>query len=232
MKNKKNLGIIIGVIILVVIISVIYFKFIKKQSLDVNSEIVQELYSMVNYDSNNWDKFWMYDNNDIYDITSDKENIKMNLLSINLNNNELKKIECNSIPDNVYDYYSACSMQNEFNYAYDREYVEKVYKNIFGEDTSLNLDKDIYKDAYKCEKYIYIKELDKYVLYSYDGCGGMYPEYTYTSKILKAEKDFNQIKIYEEVEKKDTESEKFSIIYTFKKNSNNKYYFYSMEKVK
>ena len=112
--------------------------------------------------------------------------------------------------------------------AYTREYVDSIYKDIFGASSVLNKDVRIFLNS---NMLVYISSLDKYYKYGTEGTGG-YNSYR-NPKLIKAVQNGSELKIYESVEIYDDpindtiKTSDCEFVYTFKIDSQNKYIFYS-----
>lgn len=209
----------------------------KEENLDVNSRLVQTLYNKV-VENNNWSKYWMYDSDTSdYLVSKSDMKTKMNLVSNNLNSQKIEVIECsdsipNSIKINDRDYMSACYAISQgatgySPYAYDKSYIETIYKDLFGNETQLDTSIDIPSSFGADEIYHYIASLDKYVLYASEGGGGTSAS-SYSGIITKAVKLGEELKITEKVTiTNPTSIEEYIYVYTFKLEDDGMYSFVS-----
>lgn len=212
-----------------------------KENLDVNSRLVQTLYNKV-VDKDGPSKYWMYntylnpDSTDRFIVSEVAENEKMDFVGYNLNENKKEIVECNSsIPDTVkinnIDYKSACYatkvwQYTKIQYAYNKDYVETIYKELFGNDVKLDTSVDIPNGVYAAEVYHYIASLDKYVLYMTETGGTSVTNYS--GVVTNAVKSGNEIKITEKVTHTDPEkTEEYTYVYTFKLEDDGMYSFVS-----
>ena len=207
------------------------------KELDINSRLVQSLYNKISSESeeSTWDTYWVYQNpdNDFnmeedFNIETSNETIKMQIVYSNLANKNKLNINCNEykIPDD----------QN----AYSKDYVESVYKSIFGSKSKLDTSVPMRSNFYGLPTYYYIPEYDMYFAYRAE-LGGVIGTGGYTSKLEKATQKEKQIKLYEKVEKygpKDDDlstleeelEDSFTFIYTFEQEEDGMYAFISRVK--
>ena len=213
-------------------------KKIKEENLDVNSRLVMDLYLSVTSNDDSVFKYWMYDT-DNFNVDNATEESKLKIVGINLNETKSTLYSCDdsSIPERLNDnYINVCVANKEWqaNYsaiAYNKKYVESLYKKIYGNDAKLDTSVDIYSTSLGA-RFHYIKQLDQYVLYMVmnDGtsCG------TLKSSIVKATKTDDILKIYEAVDKyecgEETKSDTTSYVYTFKLDEDGMYNFISRVK--
>lgn len=231
--------------------------------MDINSRLVQALYRKVTADhKEDWTAFWRYTkygnqydyNKEIekIDINSASEEMKMNLVSLNLKDNEKKYLDCTTYqisPQDSEGRSSVCKYNQDNNtynsqYAYTKSYIELVYQDLYGKDSKLDTSLPLYMDQHGVEKYVYIDNLDMYILYPVEGGGASRPG-GYTTNISKAIENDNIVKIYQDVIKteykevngikdENNESSKitsnYTLVYTFKLDSDGMYNFVSVEK--
>ena len=116
-------------------------KKIKEENLDVNSRLVMDLYLSVTSNDDSVFKYWMYDT-DNFNVDNATEESKLKIVGINLNETKSTLYSCDdsSIPERLNDnYINVCAANKEWqaNYsaiAYDKKYVESLYKKIYGND--------------------------------------------------------------------------------------------------
>ncbi len=230
------------------------------KELDINSRLVQTLYNKVSSETeeSNWNHFWYYSSEQTkdgalenFDVKTSSEIVKMQLVAKNLVEENKKIITCSdyNIPDyapkNSYlkeDRFSLCYTQKEdsiyhsnifyFQYGYKKDYVESIYKELFGPNSKLNTDVPIYTDCLHISSYNYLNATDMYFEYTIEG-GGTNGPGGYTAKIAKATQDDEQIKIYETVDEYNDEKAKvdtYTFVYTFKLEKDGMYSFVSRMK--
>ena len=228
---------------------------VKEEELDINSRLVRNLYNKVSVESDMkyWYRFWYYSDinlettEGLEDFSKDEssEIVKMQLVVKNLTNENKKLISCEkyNIPDNAPNtdlpMQSKCYDQkiNNINYAnleygYEKDYIESIYKDLFGSDAKLDTDIPMYVGVHKNEAYYYIPELDMYIDYILEGGGTSGPG-GYTTKLEKAIKTRKEIKIYELVDKygyDENKEETFTFVYTFEQDDDGMYNFISRVK--
>ena len=178
----------------------------KEENLDINSRLVQSLYNKVAINDECLSGY-LYEDNETITLDNIETHTKSRLIGRNLGLKDRKYINCSSLGSAVpeskdNDYISICSLNQKYNsydneYAYDKNYVEYVYKSIFG--TNAKLDTSIAIEVLgENEFYYYIESLDKYVLYRADGYGGSCSSKT-TEKLTKAVKNGSKIVLTENV---------------------------------
>lgn len=234
-------------------------KEIKDEELDINSRLVQNLYNEVSKETENptWLNFWMYNNtgsNDFnmeedFNSETSEEIVKMQIVFSNLTEKDSLNINCDEyeIPDfQDKEYYSLCYAEKNMNFfepraAYKKETVENVYKKLFGSNSKLDTSVVMYANGFTLPTYYYIAKYDLYVAYRAE-LGGTYGSGGYSTKLEKASKKGDEIKIFESVKKYEesnssnpTETEltdTFTFVYTFKLDKDGMYNFISRVKEK
>ena len=247
---------------------------IKNGELDLNSDIVKELYFMVTpiddvpqasymdfYEAyrNYWNHsmFYPYEDNVDFIASTANEEDKMYILSWNLDVKKKTKYNCEKYKQylnkwvhkigngEIIEDYNKCNLPeelqstnpneyDEYTEGFTREYIESLYKKIYGKDAVLDKSVTLYTN---CPVYIYNSKMDAYIDYT-NGCGGTEGPGGYSHELIKAIKDDNSIKIYDKVvytdyDEDDTENEnpitKFvnNYIYTFEKEDTGNYIFVS-----
>ena len=187
---------------------------VDEEELDVNSRLVQSLYNKVVLNEDNYYKYFMYDDNDNYVVSEASEESKLTLAYYNLKNCDFKTFSSDStdlsslmesvtIPGLSYQY---TLDKNEFNsslYSYytisfiPYDDMLNAYKDIFGNNATIDKTVPIKTDFYNVKYYIYNERLDGYIPYVTEG-GGTSGSY-FTGEITKALRDNNQIIIYENI---------------------------------
>lgn len=184
----------------------------EEKELDINSRLVQKLYRSVTMEEEGWSKYWMYfDNNNYrnpdFDVNTSSEKVKMKLVGKNLADSQKEYIygdDKSKVPDNYGDgaYSTFKANENGVNYGmqigYKKEYIETVYKELFGENAKLDTSVEINMDQYGGTVFFYISALDSYVEY-HRAVGGTSGPGGYESTLTKAVYKDGQIKIYEDV---------------------------------
>lgn len=182
------------------------------KELDVNSRLVRTLYNKVSTGESsekeatcryNYMYVYNYDDNSYKDFYVDQatEEQKMELLSLKLNDHGTGLLSCHdiTIPDKMNDYTSICSNdKTNFEPYYYKNYIEMLYKDLYGNDATLDTSKPIYTDEIHAYAYHYISSLDKYMQYRIDAGGVCGPIGMYGT-ITKAIQTADSIKIYEKV---------------------------------
>lgn len=193
--------------------------------LDINSRLVQFLYNEVTYDPyGEFCNIWEYE----------KGEEKINLLGRNINKIQGKFIQTSEIPD--YSNYSKGSTEGETkSYYFTKDYIERIYKQLFGKAATLDTSKDIIADGSLSSIYHYDEKSQRYYPYYRIGgsvCGGESEKAT----LDKATLEGNTLKIYQAIEYKklgETEiNEKYNYVYTFEKEDDGMYKFIGRTKEK
>lgn len=230
-----------------------------KEELDVNSRVVQTLYNSVTLDSDNADlyKYWIYADirsslsTEVEDFYADEasEEIKMNIVGQNLIEKRKRYVNCSTttIPDKNDRGFSLCYYEKNASdfggrgfgqqYLFEREYIETIYKSIFGKDAEFDTSVTIRDSRVAGYSYSYVESEDAYFAYFTEGghtSGGLDG---YTTSLDSAVKDGNKIYIYESVKKETYNSdsvlektENFKMIYTFELEDDGMYKFVSRVK--
>lgn len=157
-------------------------------------------------------------------------NLPQNTVSKNINGNN---ITLHSGCDQTY------NNNATFTYSYSKNEIERIYKDLYGNDATLDTSIVIPLNQYHVENYVYDEKLDKYVLYYIVG-GGIQGSGGFTTKLEKAVRTNDEVKIYEKVkleyyEENDSEAKnplykEATYIYTFKLDSDSMYTFVSRVK--
>ena len=223
---------------------------------NINESWVQSLYEKVSGDGDSANSFhyWRYianNNNGIassldkFEVKNASEVVKMQLVAKNLSDNDLIFYgTCYelSVPDtNSLGAKSACALQREYDGAeamtyYKRSAVERVYKDLFGEESELDTSVTMRMDYYGGKSYTYVEQYDGYYLYKII-TGGVVGPGGYIGKLTSAVKEGNVLKltetvteeIYDGSERK--EDKTFNFIYTFEQEKDGSYKYISREKI-
>ncbi|MBO5138250.1 MAG: hypothetical protein J6B89_01250 [Bacilli bacterium] len=206
-----------------------------EKNLDINSPGVQELYSKVSSNRDgHFSTAWMWPQQDKIIANELDEASKMKLVYINVKKDRMSSLNCSTIvPQSIDQKFMACPSgeSNSIIYSIDKAEIERIYKDIFGKNATLDTSVNIETHEISVEKYSYVPSIDKYVLYTFAG-GGTIGKST-TKTLTKATKIGDEIKIYEELTNFDLD-EKIGTeqyVYTFKLEDDIHYYFYSREKI-
>lgn len=160
------------------------------EELNLDSRLVKYLYNLVTEDTEeSWLADWrlggIKEEEVIQTYNYEKtDNIAMRIVGKNLKS------------EDIYEYYD--DNGNSKGKVCDKEAVEKVYKEIFGKDAVLDTSVDIQMDWAGTLQYKFDSNLNKYVFTYIDG-GGTGGPGGYTTKLTKAEKNGNTIKLYQNV---------------------------------
>lgn len=202
------------------------------KKLDIQSSLVQSLYNKVNQGTSFYIK-------NKYQLN---ENVKMRLVGQNLKESQNISISCSEIPKSEVEYqYNDCEkalMDNqnlEFAYGYKKEYIESIYKELFGSLKGFDVKEKIEMDDIGCKSYQYLASKDAYIAYSPDGCGGAMgnDSWDFEKKLTKAEQSEKELKLYETeyyISRNEAEQSSYQneVIYTFTLENGN-YYFSNLE---
>lgn len=198
---------------------------ISVKGLDKNDVLIQTLYSRV-HDFNSSEPFWMYQNERGSLVSNFTESNKMSLVYINLRNNDFSSIDCSTI-DKVIDNYT-CSGNTK---SIKLSNVDRVYRELFGNDSSLNKSAIIKTDLYGNGIYSYVDEIDSYVLFTNKSPDTIPNVSNYEYVLDSVDSSNDEIKIYEVVtDNSKTSNNIYKYVYTFKLNNNGLYTYYSRER--
>lgn len=179
-----------------------------EEELDIDSMLVEYLYSKVVLNGESYVKYFMYEDNDNYIVSEASEESKLTLAYNNLKSKDFAYVSTDTleetmvIPGYTYSDYSlgyhTLDTENGYTTFFSYDSLLLAYKDLFGEDETFDKDEIIKTDAYMIKYYVYNEELDGYVPYVTEG-GGTSSSY-FSGKISKAIKSNNKILIYENVE--------------------------------
>ncbi len=219
----------------------------EQEELDISSKIVQFLYNEVseNVENETWSFGWRFNYKKTDEIENDfivserSEEDKMVLVG-----QILRKTGDVVLIDNMPENAKAGYKPSSIGYFYTREYIESVYKTLYGEDKNIDTSIIIPLDLYGGEKLGYDSTTDRYYIYLTE-TGGTSGPGGYKAKLEKAIKKNNNIVLYQNIEKinykadengivtdspENQQIENFQYIYTFEKDSDGMYKFVSREK--
>lgn len=227
------------------------------EELELNGRLVQYLYNKVDSGNNSsWYKYWQYDDShnnnkinptDAFYVKDASDIVKLQILSLNLEESKRQYItgdDLAKVPAESNGLMNAPTYANYVNnqsmasqYAYKSEYIDSLYKELYGSDLTPSRSVPIYMDVYKITAYIYNESLDMYVLYRGIGGGTTGPG-GYTTKLTKATKNGTTVEIYEEVTKAEYASSDSApttttntVKYTFEQETDGLYKYISRTKV-
>ena len=209
------------------------------EKLDINSRLVKFLYGEVTNDQKEPSNYfgWEFNNylgnnmGDTSDFYADKadELYKMIFVGRNLSDYNLKYAYDMNIPKSNDGSYVK---ENDKRY-YTKDYIEYVYKLLFGKDAKLDTSVPIHIGVYGGENYIYDENTNNYFKYHAD-VGGTTGPGGYTANLSKAIKNGNKIELYQDVKLIDADNttvrEQFQYIYTFELENDGMYKFVSRTK--
>lgn len=237
-KFKKYGSTIISIFVFVVVLVLFFtlYSYLFKETVPKNTDeatdlkkddlLVRELYSKV-HDFNEKDSFWIYKNETGRLVSNMTEATKMSLVYINLKISDFSEIDCDKVPSSILGYESyTCSDKTKV-VKLDR--IERVYKELFGKKGKVNTSSTIRIDPYDSGVYVYLKEIDAYVLYSRE-VNIIDNDSNYSYEIIDVNNSNDEIRIYEEVTNNSLEvNNKSKYVYTFKLESDGIYTYYSRE---
>lgn len=240
----------------------------KDEELDINSRLVQTLYNKVSGENTtpNYSLFWKDEQKDLttssieeqfpkdYYVKDASELSKMAYVGYNLSEAKKELIVCtgtdlpqNTVSKNIngssITLHSGCDKTYNSNatttYSYSKNEIERIYKDLYGNDAVFDTSIVIPLNQYHIENYVYDEKLGKYVIYYLEG-GGMQGPGGFTTKLEKAVRTNDEVKIYEKVkleyyDENDSESKNSlykeeTYIYTFKLDNDSMYTFVSRVK--
>ncbi len=200
----------------------------RPKEIDVNGRLVKYLYNKVVDSKTIENPYWMYEGNDNFSVSTATEEQKMRLVSINLNKSKEQWTNCEGAPQQYGDYVTSCSLLNSGT-AYSKEYIEYVYKDLFGQDAILNTNSNMVSNVRSTTLYKYIQNSDSYIEYTVEAGGTS--SMTYKSTITKASKSNIEVKLYEHTELIDqtnpSNNKTADYIYTFSIDEDDMYSFVS-----
>lgn len=250
-QKKVNLGLyIISILLISILIGYIGYKkgFIggapqggeqqqekqvtKAKKLNVNSRIVRTLYNEVTYDNSSCEGLWEYTggkrSNNEFIAKGNNEKIKMRLVYRLMAEGSAREENLEEVPE--VENYSKIDANNPstVTYAYPVDYVEGLYKQLFGDDSKMDTSTIIEATPGGKKVYIYDDKTKKYYPYFSDiefECGNGRE----STLIDKAEQKGNTITIYQSaVYKEEGKSkETYSYVYRFEKDKDGLYNFVS-----
>lgn len=237
-KNKFKDLLVPGLIFLVVLIvffAIYWFVFRDNDTeefvvkLDKDDVLVQILYNRV-HDFNRKIPLWMYQNETGSLISNMTESSKMSLVYINLKASDFSNVSCADVPATIsgYDSYVCNNVTSKITFAD----VERTYKELFGENSSVTVSSVIKADPLANNVFVYIDDLDSYVLYNKKEPTAVQLENNYSFVLNKVVNTEDEIKIYEILTNNKLEvNNTIEYVYTFKLDDNGLYTYYSKETV-
>lgn|GEM_PF-2119725 len=222
--KKKNNGVVIFLIVVVILLFgyITYISFGKvtnktetvtsdkkersdsdseDETLDINSSLVQDLYSKVVLSGDGYYKYWFYNDSDNYQVSSASESSKMALVYHNLKKSDFTTIQnITNIKKNITLNNNNYTLQESSSTGFiSYEVVEQTYKELFGSSDTLNKSEPMQVGPYLSEYYIYDSSVNGYVYYLTEGSGGTTGSF-YHGTVLRAVKSGDTIVITEKVE--------------------------------
>ena len=238
-NSKEGKSFFIPVLIIVIVFVVILIAYSVSSSkdaevtpLDVKGRLVQNLYTSV-HDFKSSSPYWMYEGENSSSISNMTEPNKMVLAYLNLKASDfLVADNCSTLPQTSYYGNLVCNDKTVIK----REDVERSYKEVFGDNATLNTTVNMRVDP-NYDVYVYNSELDSYILYSSAPADAQRfnKAFRYSYEIYQAEKVGNTIRIYEKltverVSNGNIENES-KYLYTFTLAEDNLYSYTSIEKI-
>lgn len=229
---------------------------VKKIEVNINESWVQSLYEKVSGDGETANAFhyWRYlPNNsngivtslDNFNVKTASEVVKMQLVAKNLSENDLifygTCFDLNVPETNSIGAKSACALQKEYDITeamsyYKKSAVERVYKDLFGEDSELDTSVTMRMDYFGGMSYTYVAQYDGYYLYKII-TGGVVGPGGYIGKLTSAVKEGKTLRltetVTEEIYEGDVrkEDKTFILVYTFEQEEDGSYKYISREKI-
>lgn len=201
-------------------------------SLNTDSRIVKTLYNRI-HDFQSSNPFWLYQNENNNLISSMTEGAKMSLVYLNLKETDFISSDCVNMPVTISGYPEHKCTSGKFQIK--RENIERVYKELFGTNTSVNTSVMIKTNQEVTGLYLYVSSLDSYILYSIPSVAEN-TTLKYQYQVTKASKtSTGDIQLYEVVAIQDTSSntkKEEEYRYTFRLDNDGMYTYYSRDKTK
>lgn len=234
----------------------------KEEELDINSRLVRYLYNMVTYDAkescfNDWeyrastniDPKSRTDGNYKYD-SSKQGDVEMNLVGRNISRNQAEyEFSLENIPKvegRLKSEINSDGSESGTTFSYSKDYVETVYKSIFGAESKIDTSLPIKLDLFGAEELHFDSKSNKYYV-SYIETGGTCGPGGLELKFDKAISKGKTLKIYQNVsnisykpnadgsisnDSKNKIEEKYKYVYTFELEDDGMYKFVSRVKEK
>ena len=219
----------------------------QEKELDISSKLVQFLYNEVseNVEKETWSFGWRFSYENLSEIEKDfivserSEKEKMVLVGQILRKTG-DVVMTEDMPENA----KAGHKPSTLGYYYTRQYIENVYKTLYGETEKIDTSVIIPLDMYGGENLGYDSTTDRYYTYLAE-TGGTSGPGGYKAKLEKAIKKNNNIVLYQNIEKinykadengivtdslENQQIENFQYIYTFEKDLDGMYKFISRKK--
>lgn len=216
--------------------------------LDIHSRLVTSLYNKVKSHQGSCLSTWVFGRNE-FDLNTTKEENKMRIVSNNLSEGARIRINCGNgsqdpivskIPNKIGNNTSACEQSRTYGesfdeFGYKREYIEALYKELFGSKQKLDTSEEIPIVASSFGYLIYVESLDMYIFYPVITgftCGTIDQ-----FELVSAEKVGNEIRLSEKYIMSDMQDDgtvkkqELKFMYTFKLESDGMYSFVSRKKV-
>ena len=226
----------------------------KEKELDINSRLVQFLYTEVTHDTErNCYAGWEFYSNDEREKDykfgdANSNEISMNILGQNIGGLVQEYVQSDQAPkvENRRNHKVSYHDGKEYDlgtYSYTKQQVESVYKRIFGSEVKLDTSLTIPLDIFHIEVLYYDSKTDKYYPQYIEGGGTCGPA-GYNYKLSKAVKKGNELKIYQDVEFVEygengdptadniKTNDKFKFVYTYELEDDGMYKFVSRTKEK
>lgn len=214
---------------------------VKEVELDIHSSLVQLLYNEVSYDQDEPEPFFggglVAGGADTFIVKDASEIDKMRFVAKILKGHNKWYVSPNEVPDrNDVGHHSVQNVCSQYNdYYYTKDQVEKAYHQLYGSGATLDTSVIMNASLFDLERYAYDANTNRYYSYYVDGGGTSGPG-GYTSKLVKAVRDGDNLVLYQDVElhyyggEKDEVKEKFQLVYTFNNEKENEYVFVSRVK--
>lgn len=203
------------------------------KSLKADSRLVTYLYNEVTYDVNSCVGMWEYTggtkNQNEFIADGGSEVIKMRLVGRLLAESNAKEIEVSKVPEKEkMEKVSPTQANSEYSHYYTYDYVQSIYKQIFGEGARPDKEVGIEMDPAGGVVYYYDKASSKYYPY-YNLTGSECEKTKENTKIKKAEIKDNAIIIYQSGtwREEGKSADKYTYVYKFEKEADGLYKYVS-----
>lgn len=207
------------------------------KELDVNSSLVRQLYSIAYDNRYGLKDSFIYPDMDKIIIGEMEFSNKMKLVLSNLENNKYTSSDCNTNLGNTYRYNNkiyTCKANSKGRI--DAQTILDKYRDLYGNTDNFDTSVPIVEDGLLNNIYLYgiDKKTNQASYYLYQKKEEVVNQYNYTRKITSATSNKDKIIIVENVVAvaSNGENSEENIRYTFNKNNDDTYTYYSREKIK
>lgn len=207
------------------------------KELDINSSLVRQLYSIAYDNRYGLKDSFIYPDMDKIIIGEMEFSNKMRLVLSNLENNKYTSSDCNTNLGNTYRYNNktyTCKVSSKGRI--DAQTILDKYRDLYGNTDNFDTSVPIVEDGLLNNIYLYgiDKKTNQASYYLYQKKEEVVNQYNYTRKITSAISNKDKILIVENVVAvaSNGENSEENIRYTFNKNNDDTYTYYSREKIK